>query len=138
MLANETKLNSPRVDWSPFGVEAVELDVVELTGGRSSLDKFFFSNTFRSFACFSPFRSRTSGNLDESILTFESDAFGRLEFTDLNDRDLLIILVGLSFVSNEVCSLAPFCFGGTTSSTSLTFGLEFKALNEFDFNNVPA
>jgi len=37
----------------------------------------------------------------------------------------------------EACSLPPFDFGGTTSSTSLTLGLEFTLLNELDFNKVP-
>ena len=47
--------------------------------------------------------------------------------------DFPISLPDLSFVSRDTCSLLPFCFSGTTSSTSLTLGFEFEALNEFDF-----
>lgn len=135
---NEGKLVSPRDAsfWSTFGVETVELAVVELTKGRSNLDKTFLSNVPRSFACFDVFRSRTGVNLDGSILTFDSEAFVRPEVAHLNDIDLLILLAGPSIVSMEVCSLEPFCFWGT-SSTCLTFGLEFKVLNELDFNKVP-
>jgi hypothetical protein len=61
----------------------------------------------------------------------------RPELADLNDTDLPIILAALSFISREVCSLDPFCFWGTMLSTSLTFGLEFMVLKEFDFNNAP-
>jgi len=49
---------------------------------------------------------------------------------------LLIIPVGFSRFL-EICSTPPFCFWGTTSSTSLILGLELKLLNELDFNNVP-
>ena len=116
-------------------METTELTMVEQMTGRSILDRNFLSNEAESFACLDAFKSRAVPGLEDIILTFDSTAIERPKFEDLNDIDLLIIPAGVS-IFLEICSTTPFCFWGTTSSTSLTLGLELL-LNELDFSNVP-
>nr|GMC58042.1 hypothetical protein Iba_chr02aCG11440 [Ipomoea batatas] len=61
----------------------------------------------------------------------------RLAVVGLKDIDLPIDLTATSFDSIKAASLDNFCFAGKTSSTSLTFGLAIRELNELDFEKVP-